>query len=627
MKRFVSGLLLFVALFFIGCSNLFDGLVEDSSSSNDSKSASIFTIQIGEITASRTILPEALDGDTLYYSLTGTSSRNTSIEVSPLNVRSGTATVELSNAIWTLVLKAYSDEGLTNQVLQGKEVVDLTNGGSAIAFTLRPAGDTHGRVSIAGSYTDNSSAVSSYTVGLYDYKTGIVISDTEYIWTRSNDNSTYTTTSSTDADLTSLAAGTLKYKNDDITAGEYNLVIKFYNSENKEIGNWSDLIVVDQGNTTTKDDIAITNILEIPDTPSEFTAELATVYSDDIATDSASNTVSLNGISSYNVKFSWTDNSSNENHFEIDVYEVDTESSSSLYKTYKLEEMSDEDFVDGSIVANNTTATITLPTGRLFKAKIRAVNNAGSTEALECSNDASVFGDYINQYVISYNLNGGSLYSSAATSYSGTVYKVSHYTGSAITLFAPVAYNSENTTYPCLYKPTAAADFTKWYLTSDSTKAEITEYSDYKDCSVKAEYGTPVTIAIAEYKEIDSSRVSVTYGANEESLLNSSTVNLTDNVDFKVTLNGSPAGETYNDGNTFESFYVEYGLASGSANSIKTESVTTASISSDEVAYSSAEITFNSDEFNDGVNFIKVYAKPLASSTMYTITYYFTVSR
>ncbi|MCR5607209.1 MAG: hypothetical protein K6F69_10405 [Treponema sp.] len=623
MKKIVSGLLLLVTLFLTGCSNLFDGLVEDSSSSNNSQSSSTFTIQIGEITASRTILPEALDRDSLYYSLTGTSSRNTTIEVSPLNVSSGTATVELSNAIWTLVLKAYSDEGLTKQVLQGKEVVDLTNGGSSISFNLSPAGDTQGGVSIAGNYTDSSSAVASYTVGLYNYKTGIVISGTEYKWTKATD--AFTTSDTSDTEMASLAAGSLKYKNSTVDAGEYNLVIRFYNSENNEIGNWSDLIVVDQGNTTTKEDINITNILKIPTAPSEFTAELATVYSDDIATDSASNTVSLNGISSYNVKFSWTDNSSNENHFEIDIYDVGDGTASSLYKTYKLEEMSDEDFVDGSIVANNTTATINLPTGRLFKAKIRAVNNAGSTEALECSNDADKFGNYINQYVISYNLNGGSLYSSAETSYSGIVYKVAHYTGSAITLFAPVDYTSENTSYPCLYKPTAAADFTKWYLTSDSSKAEITEYAGYKDCSVTAEYGTPVIITIAEYKEIDASRASVTYGADATNL--SDTVTLTDNVDFKVTLNGSPAGTTYNDENTFESFYVEYGSASGSANAITTDRVSTASSSSDEVSYASAEVSFNSDGLNDGVNYIKIYAKPLASNTLYTITYYFTVER
>ena len=71
-------------------------------------------------------------------------------------------------------------------------------------------------------------------------------------------------------------------------------------------------------------------------------------------------------IFSCNVDFSWTDNSNNENQFNIYVYKYESEESSTLVGTYYA-------------FAGDTTNSITLESG-IYGAKISSQNKFGESE-------------------------------------------------------------------------------------------------------------------------------------------------------------------------------------------------------------------------------------------------------
>lgn len=224
--------------------------------------------------------------------------------------------------------------------------------------------------------------------------------------------------------------------------GTYTFKVEFLNAKNECEAEWSDSIVILPGKTNDKP-VAVPNVIgAVPEPATDFTASYVSGTED-----------STDGF--YDVKFEWNgDACKNERNFEIDLLEVtgktvaaiptsDTEwttaetDSGNTVVIYNSEVISDQLYVEGSLLANNTSLTMKLPLGKAYVARIRAVNRAGSSDNAYVTvgtgkGTEKVFeGTFINLFRIRYNLQGGTYtpatgtaqttpivdYASAATAY------------------------------------------------------------------------------------------------------------------------------------------------------------------------------------------------------------------
>ena len=129
----------------------------------------------------------------------------------------------------------------------------------------------------------------------------------------------------------------------------------------------------------------------------------------------------------YNVKLTWEDNSSNEEYYVITINEYDSYGAAAvLYKELGITEetatnkevfVSSQEYVSGSILANNTEVELKLPTGKLFDVSIKAVNFVGSSDEVtrtevpatiaNCTSVAA--NDKITKTMLTYNFSGKTL--------------------------------------------------------------------------------------------------------------------------------------------------------------------------------------------------------------------------
>lgn len=481
--------LLVLIMFLVGCAN-----IEGNGTYIDNTVGEKCELSIMLGSGVRSILPEEFKGPELFYTLEGKSVRGNILNATTLDFDPITneAKIPLEYDTWELTLIAYKDEEHTLPVLKGYRVVDLTNGETLIHFDLKTYDlTTLGEIALSGNFVDEEDAVTKYVMTLKNFETDAIIEERPVEHT-GNGTEEYPFT----------------FAKQNLLPGTYLFAVKFIKETTKngspveeQIGYWSEIVVVDAGNDTTKDDILIDVIMRKPAVPTNLQALLIE--------DSKSK-------DTYDVKLTWTDTSDNEENFVITVKEyADTTDAEGTEYTLLDETFIENDIrVSGSLLAGNETCTITLPTGRLFEVVIQAENSIGISE--ECvrvdATDTTGFIGYkasnkINLMNITYNLNGGKLDLAADLSKSNEYVEYYIYEGTNIPLLE--IKDPEGAAYPKLTRNNNP--WLRWATPEDPNTPVTT--ATFKNVYVKAIYDQTfiISYSIEGYEDLARERVIATY--------------------------------------------------------------------------------------------------------------------
>lgn len=485
------------------------------------------SVQANRFAPARSIMPDAFTtADTLSYYLYGKASNGEEKKWTHVKeVTDGKFTLDVEPYNWNLTLAVTADAATTiappdeltvvkgKAVLIGYAAVDLTRQANSASFTLKPDGlTTSGHVglktSLEGPWTIPDS-ITTVKLGIYNLTNG---KEVKY----SDDNTTVVTVTKS-AGTTIAFPSTFGDSSKDLAPGTYTFKVEFLDAKNECEAEWSDSIVILPGKTNDKP-VAVPNVIGAkPAAATDFTASYVSGTED-----------STPGF--YDVKFEWKGAACvNERSFEIDLLEVtgtktvtaipisDTEwataetDSGNKVVTYKSEVISDQLYVEGSLLANNTSLTMKLPLGKAYVARIRAVNRAGSSDnvyvtvGVDKGSETKFVGTFINLFRIRYNLQGGTYTPATGTEQTGTpqTAPIVDYASKEIPYLVPAT----NT----LVKNNIA--WTKWQK-ADNTYVDTTatpKYSGPKNIDLYACYTTDADVNIfnaADYK-LDASWITV----------------------------------------------------------------------------------------------------------------------
>lgn len=385
------------------------------------------SVQANRFAFARSIMPDAFTTtDTLNYYLYGKASNGEEKEWTSVTVKNGKFTLDVEPYNWNLTLAVTADAATTiteadkltdvkgKAVLIGYASVDLTRQANSASFTLKPDGlKTPGKVNLTTSLDGGTipDSINSVRLGIYNLTNGTVVN-------YSDDSSTVVTVTKS-AGTTIAFPSTFGDSSKDLAPGTYTFKVEFLNEKNECEAEWSDSLVILPGKTNDKS-VAVPNVIgAVPEPATDFTASYVKDTED-----------STPGF--YDVKFEWNgDACVNERSFEIDLLEVTgktvatmpvsdekwdaavTAASPAKVVTYGADVIEKQLYVEGSLLANNTSLTMKLPLGKAYVARIRAVNRAGSSDNAYVTvgtgkGTEKVFeGTFINLFRIRYNLQGG----------------------------------------------------------------------------------------------------------------------------------------------------------------------------------------------------------------------------
>ena len=483
--------LLVLIMFLVGCAN-----IEGNGTYIDNTVGEKCELSIMLGSGVRSILPEEFNGADLFYTLEGKSVRGNILNATPLNFDPITneAKIPLEYDTWELTLIAYKDAEHTLPVLKGFRVVDLTNGETLIHFDLKTYDlTTLGEIALSGNFVDEEDAVTKYYMILKNFETNEIIEERNVAHTG-----------------TKASPYPFSFTKQNLLPGTYLFAVKFVkettkdgNSIEEQIGYWSEIVVVDAGNDTTKDDIVIDVIMRKPSVPTDLQALLIE--------DSKSK-------DTYDVKLTWTDTSDNEENFVITVKEyADTTDAEGTVYTLLDETFIENDIrVDGSLLSGNTSCIISLPTGRLFDVVIQAENSIGISA--ECTRvdatDTTGFIGYkasnkINLMNITYDLDRGQLQLAADLTKTGEYLEYHIYKGTDITLLE--IKDPLGAEYPKLTKNNNP--WLRWEDRTDAKNPITITTATFKNVYVKAIYDQTFIISytIKGYEDLAAARVIATY--------------------------------------------------------------------------------------------------------------------
>lgn len=483
------------------------------------------SVQANMFAPARSIMPDAFKtSDTLSYYLYGKASNGEEKEWTSVTVENGKFTLDVEPYNWNLTLAVTADAATKiteaddlaavkgKAVLIGYAAVDLTRHANSASFTLKPDGlTTSGHVglktSLEGPWTIPDS-ITTVKLGIYNLTNG---KEVKY----SDDNTTVVTVTK--------SAGTIAFPStfgDDqknIAPGTYTFKVEFLNAKDECEAEWSDSLVILPGKTN-KTAVSVPNVTgTAPAAATAFTASYVAGTED-----------STPGF--YDVKFEWDGTACvNERNFEIDLLEVtgstvaaiptdDTTWDSAVTDsgktavTYGSKVISDPFYVEGSLLANNTSLTMKLPLGKAYVARIRAVNRAGSSDNAYVTvgtgkGTGTVFeGTFINLFRIRYNLQGGTYTPATGTAQTTPIVD---YASKEIAYRVPDT--SDAATTNTLVKNSLS--WTKWKK-ADNTYVDTTatpKYSGPENIDLYACYTTDADVDIfdaADYK-LDASWITV----------------------------------------------------------------------------------------------------------------------
>ena len=481
--------LLVLIMFLVGCAN-----IEGNGTYIDNTVGEKCELSIMLGSGVRSILPEEFNGPDLFYTLEGKSVRGNILPVTTLNFDPITneAKIPLEYDTWELTLIAYKDAEHTLPVLKGFRVVDLTNGETLIHFDLKTYDlTTLGEIALSGNFVDEEDAVTKYVMTLKNFETDAIIEERPVEHT-GNGTDEYPFT----------------FAKQNLLPGTYLFAVKFIkettkdgNTVEEQIGYWSEIVVVDAGNDTTKDDILIDVIMRKPAVPTNLQALLIE--------DSKSK-------DRYNVKLTWNDESDNEENFVITVkeYADETDLVGTEYTLLDETFIENDIRVDGSLLSGNTSCIISLPTGRLFDVVIQAENSIGISA--ECTRvdatDTTGFTGYkasnkINLMNITYDLDRGQLQLAADLTKTGEYLEYHIYKGTNITLLE--IKDPLGAEYPKLTKNNNP--WLRWATPEDPNTPVTT--ATFKNVYVKAIYDQTfiISYSIEGYEDLARERVIATY--------------------------------------------------------------------------------------------------------------------
>lgn len=480
------------------------------------------SVQANRFAPARSIMPDAFTtADTLSYYLYGKASNGEVQKWTHVKeVTDGKFTLDVEPYNWNLTLAVTADAATTiappdeltvvkgKAVLIGYAAVDLTRQANSASFTLKPDGlTTSGHVglktSLEGPWTIPDS-ITTVKLGIYNLTNG---KEVKY----SDDNTTVVTVTKS-AGTTIAFPSTFGDSSKDLAPGTYTFKVEFLDAKNECEAEWSDSIVILPGKTN-KTAVSVPNVTgTAPAAATAFTASYVAGTED-----------STPGF--YDVKFEWDGTACvNERNFEIDLLEVtgstvaaiptdDTTWDSAVTDsgktavTYGSKVISDPFYVEGSLLANNTSLTMKLPLGKAYVARIRAVNRAGSSDnayvTVGAGSGTAFAGTFINLFRIRYNLQGGTYTPDGETAQTAPI----------------VDYASKETAYRV---PDATntlvknnISWTKWKK-ADNTYVDTTEkYSGPANIDLYACYTTDATVTIfdaADYK-LDAAWITVGEGS------------------------------------------------------------------------------------------------------------------
>lgn len=488
------------------------------------------SVQANRFAPARSIMPDAFTtADTLSYYLYGKASNGETKEWTEVTVTGGKFTLDVEPYNWNLTLAVTADAATTiadadelatvkgKAVLIGYAAVDLTRHANSASFTLKPDGlTTPGKVklttSLEGSWTipDN---IESVRLGIYNFTKGTVVN-------YSDDNTTVVTVTKS-AGTTIAFPSTFGDSSKDLAPGTYTFKVEFLDAKDECEAEWSDSIVILPGKTNDKP-VAVPNVIGAkPAAATDFTASYVDGTKDITP-------------GFYDVKFEWKGAACvNERSFEIDLLEVtgstvaaiptdDTTWDSAVTDsgktavTYGSKVISDPFYVEGSLLANNTSLTMKLPLGKAYVARIRAVNRAGSSDNAYVTvgtgkGTGTVFeGTFINLFRIRYNLQGGTYTPETGSAQTTPIVR---YASTETAYLVPDT--SEAATTNILVKNSLS--WTKWKK-ADNTYVDTTatpKYSGPENIDLYACYTTDADVDIfdaADYK-LDAAWITVGEGS------------------------------------------------------------------------------------------------------------------
>ena len=375
MKSKLRNLLLaaMAVTLFAGCSNIaLDDASVESSETNDK---CVLTISVDGFTGNERAAARSIDpkkyvpgatGTSTTWKIEGTSARNQPLALAPIDLSSGTGTITLDYDVWYLTLHTYENDV---EVLRGVTTVDLNKAVPQISFTLSSKGVTsNGGLNLT--VTGLTSAVKSYTAGLYDINTD----ELKYNFLSSVDG-----VDLDDGDDTTPLPTSASFTKDNVAPGEY--IFKFipYNdtvankATREDLTPYSDVITIAPGRTTTAS-VAL-SIMQLPAAPTGFSVSLVDASEADKD-------------DYYTVRLNWTDNSDNEENFVLRIYEAaGTETAlADVTVDSKLKVKFDKDFmsnnayyVSGTLGMSTETCDVKLKTGTLYEMTLAAKNRAGES--------------------------------------------------------------------------------------------------------------------------------------------------------------------------------------------------------------------------------------------------------
>ena len=443
-KALGMALALASALFFVACSNMDSGSVDNGDAARYSANRTLgvkinnFELSDGSGTAvydpwiNRTVLPEDTyspeAGDQLVFVLRAISDGKKEkfkyleggawVDDSD-HTKGYTYSVTLDAASYDFWVYAYpkaskgaleadalfaaSDVGGGNTVttaLWAHGAQDLTNGDGSLDFTLSPVDLTgEGNVKLAGAYVDPDGSVKGVKIGLYNiYTNALVGSVVSYtIDSPSPSTETAPTYFGNAAGVTGtcttgvIAVDEGDAASFDVPAGSYRAAVQFFQDTamKTEIGYWSDFVVVEPTNKSENLGIFFKGIKTLPASPTGLTASLVK------GTYGA-------GKETYDVVLDWTDKAENEKGFLVRVrtYDIDFATPKETQKTEKI-----YGFIGGTIEGNTVEAlidsgyftqtatdktnlllsqcasiTLTLQTGYLYDFEVCAYNAIGCSK-------------------------------------------------------------------------------------------------------------------------------------------------------------------------------------------------------------------------------------------------------
>ena len=405
-NSFVTALVATVTLLFVGCSNGLNtpGTVKGVDAERD------VCIELTNFASSdsgaRTIAPEAISKNDAANYIFIAEGKNSRKSIGPVICITSEAKINLSSleaGVWTITITAYekallTESGVTEEatatdivnkketcaVLSGNAVVDLTKANATTSMTLTPDGiGTNGKVNLTLNFdnADEGKVASKglkYVAGLYNKINGEKINAT------------------TEA---ALADGT--YSVDSVAKGLYTFKVTITATDGTGPWYYSDDIYI-EGNRTTAEAITLPKIIgEAPVAPSTLGFDCGEKNAN---------------LGRYTAKFSWARESYNESGFELEIVELNSipttiddtlfDESNTLFvesNIFTVENFASTEYPiyakDGTLLAGSEGINYDLETGKVYVARIRAVNYNGKSN---WKNISSI----INCYTVTYDFAG-----------------------------------------------------------------------------------------------------------------------------------------------------------------------------------------------------------------------------